>query len=149
MVEKEMAKLAIELHSCNAIVPTKGSAQSAGYDLYAAEDVAIPAMDNGLVSTDISIILPAGTYGRIASRSGLCLKQHLMVGAGVIDCDYTGIVKVVLFNFGRSTYYVKKGARIAQLICEKIVYPHSIDLVNDVMNASSSRVNNGFGSTGE
>ena len=151
MAEVEIAtKLTVTLHSCNAIIPTKGSAQSAGYDLYAAEDVTIPSMDNGLISTDISVVLPPGTYGRIASRSGLSLKQHLMVGAGVIDYDYTGIVKVVLFNFGRATYHVKKGARIAQLICEKIAYPHSIELVHNVPDVPlpSGRANNGFGSTG-
>ena len=151
MMEEEVAKLSVTLHSCNAIIPTKGSAQSAGYDLYAAEDVTIPAMDNGLISTDISVVLPSGTYGRIASRSGLSLKHNLMVGAGVIDYDYTGIVKVVLFNFGCTAYYVKKGARIAQLICEKIVYPQSIVLVNNApadVSPSSGRANSGFGSTG-
>ena len=51
------------------------------------------------------------------------MKFGLDVGAGVIDKDYRGNVGVVLFNFGEATYEVKKGDKVAQLICEQISYP--------------------------
>ena len=85
-------------------VPTKGSALAAGYDLYSAEAATIPAHGQGLVSTDISIIVPIGTYGRVAPRSGLAVKHGISTGAGVIDADYRGEVKVVLFNHSEKRF---------------------------------------------
>ncbi|KAI1235122.1 hypothetical protein IHE44_0002754 [Lamprotornis superbus] len=73
-----------------------------------AYDCVIPPMEKAVVKTDIQIALPSGCYGRVA---------------GVIDEDYRGNVGVVLFNFGKETFEVKKGDRIAQLICERIYYP--------------------------
>lgn len=91
-------ELLIKLLTPNAKVPTRGSPLSAGYDLYAAEDATLPARGKGIVSAGISIAIPAETYGRIAPRSGLAAKHGIDVGAGVVDCDYRGEVKVVLFN---------------------------------------------------
>ncbi|MGH0119002.1 UNVERIFIED_CONTAM: hypothetical protein FKN15_003551 [Acipenser sinensis] len=73
-----------------------------------AYDYTIPAMDKAVVKTDIQIALPSGYYGRVA---------------GVVDEDYRGNVGVVLFNFSKDSFEVKKGDRVAQLICEKICYP--------------------------
>ena len=142
--------LTVTLHSNTATVPTKGSDCAAGYDLYAAEDRVIPTMENGLITTDISVKLPYGTYGRIAARSGLALRHNLMVGGGVIDADYTGIVKVILFNLGPTNYCIQKGERIAQLICEKISYPE-IRINKTPFNSAvdNGRGSGGFGSTGK
>ncbi|XP_032199531.1 deoxyuridine 5'-triphosphate nucleotidohydrolase, mitochondrial isoform X1 [Mustela erminea] len=107
----------------HATAPTKGSARAAGYDLYSAYDYTLPPMEKALVKTDIQVALPSGCYGRVAPRSGLAAKHFIDVGAGVIDEDYRGNVGVVLFNFGKEKFEVKKGDRIAQLICERIFYP--------------------------
>uniref|UniRef100_A0ABI7XS92 Deoxyuridine 5'-triphosphate nucleotidohydrolase n=1 Tax=Felis catus TaxID=9685 RepID=A0ABI7XS92_FELCA len=107
----------------HATAPSKGSARAAGYDLYSAYDYTVPPMEKVLVKTDIQIALPSGCYGRVAPRSGLAAKHFIDVGAGVIDEDYRGNVGVVLFNFGKEKFEVKKGDRIAQLICERIFYP--------------------------
>ena len=61
---------------------------------------------------------PSGTYGRIASRSSLAANQSIDVGAGVLDPDYTGEVRVLLVNNGNEIFQVNKGDRIAQLILE-------------------------------
>ncbi|POI32811.1 hypothetical protein CIB84_003437 [Bambusicola thoracicus] len=115
----------------NAYAPSKGSARAAGYDLYSAYDYVIPPMEKAVVKTDIQIALPAGCYGRVA---------------GVIDEDYRGNVGVVLFNFGKKTFEVKKGDRIAQLICERIFYPEleEVQALDD-----TERGEGGFGSTGK
>lgn len=60
------------------------------------------------------------TDGRVAPRSGLAAKKSIDVGAGVIDADYRGLVKVILFNFGDENFQVQVGDRIAQLILEKV-----------------------------
>uniref|UniRef100_K1QHS7 Deoxyuridine 5'-triphosphate nucleotidohydrolase n=1 Tax=Magallana gigas TaxID=29159 RepID=K1QHS7_MAGGI len=73
-----------------------------------AGDYTIPARGKHVVDTDIQIAVPSGCYERIA---------------GVIDPDYRGNVGVVMFNFGADDFKVKKGDRIAQLICEKIHFP--------------------------
>ncbi|KAF6732611.1 Deoxyuridine 5'-triphosphate nucleotidohydrolase [Oryzias melastigma] len=80
-------------------------------------------MDKAIVKTDIQIAVPHGCYGRVAPRSGLAAKHFIDVGAGVVDEDYRGNVGVVLFNFGKETFEVKKGDRVAQLVCERICYP--------------------------
>jgi len=83
--------------------------------------------------------------GRIAPRSGLASKHFIDTGAGVIDADYRGQVKVLLFNHGASDFEVKEGDRIAQLVLEKICTPD----VQEVEELEESvRGAGGFGSTG-
>ncbi|XP_064931977.1 deoxyuridine 5'-triphosphate nucleotidohydrolase, mitochondrial isoform X2 [Columba livia] len=144
--EEPTALLRFTKLSENAFAPSKGSARAAGYDLYSAYDCVIPPMEKAVVKTDIQIALPAGCYGRVAPRSGLAAKHFIDVGAGVIDEDYRGNVGVVLFNFGKDTFEVKKGDRIAQLICERICYPEleEVEALDD-----TERGEGGFGSTGK
>jgi dUTP pyrophosphatase len=129
----------------NAFAPTRGSKYAAGFDLYSAYDYIIPAKGTLLAKTDIQVSLPNGCYGRIAPRSGLAYKYGIDVGAGVIDQDYCGNIGIVLFNHGLSEFKIVKGDRIAQLICERIVYP---DLEECEILHESERGEGGFGSTG-
>ena len=128
-----------------AVLPVRGSEWAAGYDLSASQPTTIAAGGRGIVKTDLKISCPAGTYGRIAPRSGLTVKKGIHVGAGVIDADYRGPVGVVLFNLGEEDLEVKQGDRIAQLILEKIVMAP----VEEVKELSQTvRGAGGFGSTG-
>lgn len=81
--------------------------------MYALEDCVVKSKDKFLVKTGISIAIPEGFYGRVAPRSGLAVKKFIDVGAGVVDADYRGEVMVLLFNFGKEDFEVKKGERIA------------------------------------
>ncbi|XP_065216003.1 deoxyuridine 5'-triphosphate nucleotidohydrolase-like [Planococcus citri] len=131
--------------SKNALTPTKGSDKAAGYDLKSAYDYCVPARGKELIKTDLQIELPSGCYGRIAPRSGLAWKNFIDVGAGVIDEDYRGNVGVLLFNHSDSDFLVKKGDRVAQLICERIFHPK----LKEIQNLSETdRGAGGFGSTG-
>ena len=129
----------------HAFAPTRGSKFAAGYDMYSAYDCVIPAKGKMLVKTDIQIALPPGCYGRVAPRSGLAAKHFIDVGAGVIDYDYRGNVGVLLFNFNETDFEVKKGDRIAQLICERIYMPELQELEK---LDETVRGDGGFGSTG-
>ena len=129
----------------SAYVPTRGSSLAAGYDMCSSVDTTIKSGCHGLVDTGIAFTVPYGTYGRIAPRSGLAVKKGIQVGAGVIDRDYTGEVKVVLFNHGEEDFEIKKGDRIAQLIIEKIEMPE-IKIVTELL--VTERGEGGFGSTG-
>lgn len=88
---------------------------------------------------------PEGTYGRIAPRSGLASKHFIDTGAGVIDSDYRGEVKVLLFNHASDDFPIKRGDRVAQLVLERIYTPEIIE-VTDL--EESVRGAGGFGSTG-
>lgn len=131
--------------SQNASAPSKASADAAGFDLYSAYDYEVQPSGKVLALTDLQIAVPDGCYGRVAPRSGLAHKNFIDVGAGVIDRDYRGNVGVILFNFGREIFHIKKGDRIAQLICERIAYPTIEECTS--LN-ETERGQGGFGSTG-
>jgi|TARA_B100000287_G_scaffold362917_1_gene356437 dUTP pyrophosphatase len=133
-----------KLNKC-AIIPTRHSPGSVGYDLYSTEEVIIPPSERGIVGTGICATIPIGVYGRIAPRSGLTVKHGIQTGAGVIDPDYTGELKVILFNHGSETFVIKQGDRIAQLILEKCETP-LIEEVDELKE--TQRGTRGFGSSG-
>ncbi|SLM34390.1 dutp pyrophosphatase [Lasallia pustulata] len=137
--------LLVKKLSTKAKTPTRGSAYAAGYDLYSAQNTTIPARGKALVDTDIAIAVPAGTYGRIAPRSGLASKNFIDTGAGVIDADYRGQVKVLLFNHAETDFDVKEGDRVAQLVLERIYTPEIVEVAE---LEESVRAAGGFGSTG-
>ncbi|KAF5747104.1 deoxyuridine 5'-triphosphate nucleotidohydrolase [Tripterygium wilfordii] len=128
-----------------AVLPSRASSLSAGYDLSSAIDAKVPARGKSLIQTDLSIAVPEGTYARIAPRSGLAWKHSIDVGAGVIDADYRGPVGVILFNHSDVDFQVGVGDRIAQLIIEKIMTPAVVEL-EDL--DETVRGDGGFGSTG-
>ena len=132
----------------DAIIPTKGSPGSAGYDLYAAKDTVIKSSEWGLVKTGIALQIPNDCYARVAPRSGLAYKHGINVGAGVIDCDYRAEIGVILFNHSKENdFIVNKGDRIAQLIFEKI-YTCEPEEVSYEELTETRRGTGGFGSTG-
>ncbi|XP_027333355.1 deoxyuridine 5'-triphosphate nucleotidohydrolase-like [Abrus precatorius] len=137
--------LRVKKLSEKAVLPSRASPFSAGYDLSSAVETKVPARGKALVATDISISIPEGTYARVAPRSGLALKHSIDTGAGVIDADYRGPVGVILFNHSDVDFEVKIGDRVAQLIIEKIVIPDVVE-VEDL--DSTVRGEGGFGSTG-
>ncbi|EGD83321.1 deoxyuridine 5'-triphosphate nucleotidohydrolase [Salpingoeca rosetta] len=142
----EGTKLLVKKLTEHATIPTRGSSGAAGYDLYSAYDVKIPAKGKAIVKTDIAVAIPQTCYGRVAPRSGLTVKHFLDVGAGVIDSDYRGNVGVVMFNFNDTDYSVSKGDRVAQLILERIYTP-DVQEVEDLED--TARGEGGFGSTGK
>ena len=132
-------------YSANATMPSKGTPGAAGLDLYSAENSLIPANGKGIVSTDIGVKMPSGTCGVILSRSGLCLNRSITVFAGLIDGDYTGPIKLIIFNHGNEDFIVYQKMRIAQLLIQKIVDPMLIEVSG---LDQTERGKNGFGSTG-
>ena len=143
---KTDGNLEIKLHSDTARIPTWGSPDAAGYDLYSAEEKVVPSCGKMLIDTQISITTPPGTYGRIAPRSGLAAKNMIAMGAGVVNMDYRGVVFVLLFNHSDEDFKVKQGDQIAQLILKKIATP-TIEKVENL--DETVRGNQGFGLTDE
>ena len=140
-----MAELSIKLLTEHATIPTRGSQQAAGLDLYSAYDLEIEPHGKAIIKTDIAMVIPFTYYGRIAPRSGMSWKNHTDIGAGVIDSDYRGNIGVVMFNHSNVKLNIKRGDRVAQLILEKICYP-TINIIDSL--STTERGNNGYGSTG-
>jgi len=131
----------------SAIIPTLGSSLSAGRDLYSVDNTIVPPHGKALISTGIIIEFPdCSIYGRIAPRSGLAWKKHIDIGAGVIDADYRGEIKVVVFNHSSEEFNMNVGDKIAQIILEKCLINYKIEEVNSVTD--TNRGAGGFGSTG-
>lgn len=135
--------------------PVRATPGSAGYDLYADEDLVVKTQYHELVKTGVGVIIPHGWYGRIAPRSSLALKWGIQVFAGVIDSDYRLQIGVILHNAGGQDFIVKKGDRIAQIIFERCLFPNEILEIHctkeEAQNSDnwSSERTGGFGSTGK
>ena len=139
----------IKLLSKKAKLPTRGSAEAAGRDLYAAEGVIIPPHSTAKISTDIAIEIPQGYWGGVFARSGLATKQGLRPAncVGVIDSDYRGPVIVALHNDTDETKEVMIGDRIAQLIILPICDFGGWEIVDEL--SDTDRGDGGFGHSGK
>ena len=132
-----------------AVIPTRGSNQAAGYDLYADLENAIEVKPHETVNinTGISIAVPEGYFGAIFARSGLSTKKGLRPAncSGVIDSDYRGEIIVALHNDTDKVQIVESNERIAQLI----IIPYLEFEIEEVSELEvTERGEGGFGSTG-
>ena len=133
-----------------AILPTYGSAQAAGADLYACldGDITIAPGETAFVPTGLAMELPTGYVGLIYARSGLACKRDLAPAnkVGVIDSDYRGEFIVALHNHGALAQTISHGERIAQLVITPVFTPGftEVQALSD-----TDRGAGGFGSTGK
>jgi dUTP pyrophosphatase len=143
---------AIRVKKCrqNAILPTYGSAEAAGADLYACleADLVIEPGASAFIPTGLSMEIPRGTAGLIYARSGLACKRGLAPAnkVGVIDSDYRGEFIVVLHNHSGQPQVISHGERIAQLVITPVFTP-GFEEVYEL--SDTSRGIGGFGSTGK
>ena len=134
----------------NAVIPTKGSEKSAGYDLYACIDIPILISPHTtvMIGTGLSMELPDNTFGAIFARSGISTKKGLTPAnkVGVCDSDYRGEYIVALHNHSAKSQWVNPGERIAQLIFLPYI---NVSLIENDTLSDTERASGGFGSTGE
>ena len=128
----------------NSIIPTKGTPQSAGFDLFAVKQQTILPNTRQLIPTGIALEIPLGFYGRIAPRSSLTIKHNIDIGAGVIDADYRGEIYACLINNSTKPFNIKPGEKIAQLLIESNPSCH---LQPSDTLTTTIRGEGGFGST--
>lgn len=144
-------ELKIKRLSATAILPTRGSAGSAGADLYAdiLEPITLQPGQRALVPTGIAIALPdSGLVAYVFARSGLAIKNGITLAncVGVIDSDYRGEIKVGLINQSDAAYTLNPGDRFAQLVISPVVVPRLVEC--DDLD-QTDRGDGGFGSTGK
>ena len=143
--------LNIKKLSEDIVLPSYGSAFAAGLDVCSCDDYIVPPRSRIVVSTGISVSWNGedsnNYYLRVAPRSGLSVKNNIDIGAGVIDSDYRGEIKICFINNdNEKEYIIKKGDKVAQLILEKINRFININEVTE--HSETERGSNGFGSTG-
>ena len=134
----------------DAILPTRGSASAAGYDLYACPEEETVVIESGKtvkVGTGLAFEIPEGYFGAIFARSGLAVKGLRPANCvGVADSDYRGEYIVALHNDSQGDMVVTKGDRIAQLV----VMPYlSVEFDEVESLLETQRGAGGFGSTGK
>lgn len=143
-------KIPVKKLKVNAVLPTYGSAEAAGADLYACLEapVTIHPGETVFVPTGIAMEIPRGYAGLAYARSGLACKQDLAPAnkVGVIDSDYRGEFMIALHNHGSETRMVNHGDRIAQLVITP-VYTPGFEEVEEL--SDTQRGTGGFGSTGK
>lgn len=114
------APVSVKLLDPRAKLPTYGSADAAGADLYALTGgpVAIAPGETVQIHTGIALAVPKGYAGLVYARSGISCKRGLAPAnkVGVIDADYRGEVMIYLHNHGAVPQVVEDGDRIAQLV---------------------------------
>lgn len=133
----------------NAVIPTYGSLEAAGADIYACLEAAvtIPAGKTVFIPTGLAMEVPRGCAGLIYARSSMGSKRGLAPAnkVGVIDSDYRGQVMVALHNHSQEDQVVNHGERVAQLIITPVFTPGFRE-VDDL--SETDRGSGGFGSTG-
>lgn len=133
----------------NAIIPTKGSEESAGMDLYSctSERIVIMPHETAIIHTGIAVELPKGTFGGIFARSGLACKKGLAPAnkVGVVDSDFRGELLVALHNHSDLPQTIEPMERVAQLIILSYI-PAEFEEVEEL--SDTERGTGGFGSTG-
>ena len=145
-----MNKIRVKKLRANAILPTYGSVEAAGADLYACLEasITIEPGQTAWVPTGIAMEVPKGCAGLVYARSGMACKRGLAPAnkVGVIDSDYRGEITVVLHNHGTAAQTVEPGERIAQMVITPVLTP-AYEEVEEVSN--TGRGQGGFGSTGQ
>ncbi len=131
-------------------LPAYATGGSSGMDMRAAVDgeIIVRPSDTALVPTGFYIEIPFGYEGQVRPRSGLALKHSIGVlnTPGTIDSDYRGEIKVILTNFGKKDFIIRRGDRIAQLVITPVV---QAELEEVPSLEHTQRGAGGFGHTGK
>ena len=134
----------------NAQLPTQGSAQAAGWDLYALEETKVVKGASVMIPTGLACAIPEGWEGQIRCRSSLGKKGMILPnGVGTIDSDYRGELKVLATWIGDGdSFTVGKGERVAQMLFAPVPLVRIEEVTQNELD-STERGEGGFGSSGQ
>ncbi|KAG6485760.1 hypothetical protein ZIOFF_054325 [Zingiber officinale] len=143
--DNEEDVLYVKCLTSTAVLPQRKTEGAAGYDLIFNQSYHIPPYGQAMLNTSISIKLPKGTYARIAPRSNYAMRG-MTIGGGVVDPDYRGEIKILVYNYSDDEMNFAEGESIAQLILEccktpPIIQVHDLDKIK--------RQDKSFGSTSQ
>ena len=136
----------------NIPLPRYMSQGASGVDLFASikNSISIPSGGFALIPTGIRISIPEGFEAQIRPRSGLAAKFGITVlnTPGTIDSDYRGEIKIILINFGKESFKVERGMRIAQMVFIKVEKVDFDEVELEDQLDVTGRNSGGFGHTG-
>jgi dUTP pyrophosphatase len=145
---KELQTPSLKIRLCRegAKLPTKGTSGSAGLDIYATDDITVRPGDIAEMLTGLTMEIPAGYYGLLATRSSMGRRGvRIAAGCNILDSDYREEVLVYLRNDGVYDWEIHKGDRVAQLV----IVPYLPMIPVEVEELSKTDRKGGFGSTGK
>lgn len=134
----------------DAVEPTYGSEQAAGFDLSVLEALSLSPGETRLVTFGIAVELIPGWEIQIRSRSGMTLRQQVIVlnSPGTVDSDYRGELGAILYNAGKEEQIIFKGDRVAQGVLCAVGRAVFKEVESDGLS-STQRGDKGYGSTGK
>jgi dUTP pyrophosphatase len=133
--------------NAGAQMPTYGTAEAAGMDLYGNETVEIAPNQRKMIDTGVSCAIPQGHFGHILGRSGLASKQGIAILGGVVDSDYRGTIRCILLNTSRNVVNITQGDKIAQMVILETNQQTMEEFTGEW--TETTRNDAGFGSTGK
>jgi len=150
--QKNETKLVLpfkKLHN-DTLNPKYNYGGDSGFDLYSTEDILLGPFGRALIPTGLSFDIKDGYEIQVRSKSGLAIKEGLMVlnSPGTVDNSYTGEIKAIIFNTNNYEYQIKKGQKVAQAVLCPVVNGKWVDLTEVKKITDKDRGENGFGSTG-
>lgn len=142
-----MEQMKVKLVNEYAQLPTRGSKDAAGLDLYCPFHIKVPADSQKKIPLGISVEIPQGYMGLLVPRSSMSKTPLRCANSvGIIDADYRGELSIAYENISCSDYTIFRGDRIAQLI----IVPIAIVDVEEAQTLSETeRGDGGYGSTGK
>jgi dUTP pyrophosphatase len=130
-------------------IPRYMTEGASGMDLFASleKEVTLEPGERKLIPTGMAIAIPEGFEGQVRPRSGLAIQKGIGIvnGPGTIDSDYRGEIGVLLINFGKESFTIRNGERIAQMVISQ-VFRTTLEEVDDL--PATQRQGGGFGHTG-
>lgn len=149
-IPRPKQKLTYEKVHPDAVEPKYNYVSDSGFDLHSTISLNVPPLGRMIVPTGIKLSIPVGYEIQVRSKSGLALKQGLMVlnSPGTVDQGYTGEIKVIIFNTNQQDYNINAGDKIAQAVLCPVMCGEVVDLINVEKIEDGERRDKGFGSTG-
>ncbi len=130
----------------DAILPDYAHSGDAGLDLYSVENLTIPPLKRVGVHTGIQVVeMPKNSKLILSGKSGLALKNGIIILGGVIDENYRGELIVIMYNSDDKPYVVESGKKIAQAVISPVLY---CDVFESDEEISTERGAKAFGSSG-
>lgn len=132
--------------------PTRGTLDSAGIDLYVPKDFTqepyklLPGQ-SAFIPSGIKAHVPKGYAWIAMNKSGVAVKQGLVVGAQVVDCDYDGEIHIHVTNVSDKIQYIQAEQKIVQMLLIRMNF-EDVEVVEELEDRSTERGSGGFGSTG-
>jgi dUTP pyrophosphatase len=134
----------------DAILPKYNYPTDSGFDLHSVEEVTIGPFGRAFVPTGLSFQFDENYEIQVRTKSGLAIKQGLMVlnSPGTVDQGYSGEIKAIIFNVNNESVTIPKGMKVAQAVLCPVVNGGYVDVLEVEELNETDRGDNGFGSTG-